>query len=91
MNKLSTSDLPIFRALEVKFLPQTERKPSRLVIIDRRNNKRKIISKSFDFKHIYDQAYNYLNAIGINVVGQTSDGRILLTDDFNTPIDLKIK
>lgn len=86
MNKKFTADLPKFRLLNVKFLPATETKPSRLVIIDRRNNKRKVISKSFEYNDIFEQAYNYLLTIGINVCGQTNDGESFLTDDFQTPL-----
>ena len=77
-----------YRAFDIKYVPATNTKCSRVSIHDLRNNKRKIISYNYEYNNIYQIAEAYLSGIGITCTGvsETPKGYILFTDNFETQI-----
>ena len=77
-----------YRAFEIKYIPATNIKGSRVSIHDLRNNKRKIIPYDYEFNNIYQIAEKYLSGIGITCCGvsEAPKGYILFSENFETQI-----
>lgn len=75
-----------FKSFNVKKLPATDIKGERVKITDTRLNKSKIISYSYRYHTIRDEAINYLNERGVEVSGFMWDDEKsiyhILTTDF---------
>lgn len=88
----TTQDIPRYRAFAVKFHGPSHVKGSRLTITDTRHNKRRILPKDHSFRDVYEQAYHYLESIGIAICGslvadvKPFGDQMLLTEDFETPL-----
>lgn len=76
------------RMFEIKFMGPTNHKGSRLKITDHRHKKSVILSKSYEFNSIMDQAKEYLESKGITIVGQSEGIKndMLLSDNFDKQI-----
>ena len=78
------------RMFEVKYLGPTNHRGSRVKITDTRFKKSVILSKSYNYDDILDQAKDFLKSKGIELVSRSwneSTGTdYLLTNDFQTQI-----
>lgn len=81
-------DIKNLRAFEIKYLPPTNLKGSRVLINDLRHKKRVIIAYDYDFNNCKYPAVKFLNDKKIKILYsvEIEKGFILLTDDFATQI-----
>lgn len=80
--------LPNLRAFEVKYQGPTNHRGSRVKITDLRFNKSVTIGYKYEYDNTFDQATDYLNTKGIQVISKAEgkDCYILLTNDFTNQI-----
>jgi hypothetical protein len=78
-----------YHGLQIKTLPATNTKETRIKIISLRHNTSKIINYDYSFNSTKDIAIDYLQKNGVEVLGfiapettALSDSYILWTDDF---------
>jgi hypothetical protein len=71
-------------AFNIKYLPATNTKPSRIKIESLRFRQSVTLSKDYQFSSSYEQAEKHLLGNGFNVIGlaETPNGFILLSDTF---------
>lgn len=78
------------RMFEVKYLGPTNTRGSRVKITDTRFQKSVILSKSYKFDDVLEQAKEFLESKGIKLVSRTWDERTkndyLMTDNFVSQI-----
>lgn len=78
-----------FRAFKVVHIAWTETKPSHVKLVDLRSKKSvKLSYTNTSFTEPDEVAYEYLNSIGIGIVGRATGERgfLLFTENFNTPL-----
>ena len=77
-----------YRAFTIKYIGMTNTRASRISIFDNRFKQQKSIHYNYEFNNIADIAQNYLENIGIPIIGvsETPKGYILFTDNFKTSI-----
>jgi hypothetical protein len=77
-----------YRAFKVTYKGPTNHRGSRVIIKDLRFNQSKTIN--YDYKHnsISDMAIEYLESIGIKIVGRAESNfdTLLFTDNFETKL-----
>ena len=80
--------VPLVRAFVIRYLPQTNNKPTRLKITDLHRNETKTMSKDFEYRDCSDQAFTYLEKLGIPVIGVYENRRdtVFITNDMKTSI-----
>ena len=67
------------QAMKIKFMGATNTKGARTKIIDERFEESITLSYGYEFNNSIDQAIQYLQSKGFNIVGKTED-RILVND-----------
>jgi hypothetical protein len=80
-----------YRMFKVTFLGPTNTQGSRLRITDLRYNKSIVLSKSYNYSNITEQAIKYLSdKLGIDIVARSWDDvkgiDYLMTTNFNTQL-----
>ena len=78
-----------FRGFQAVYIAWSETKPSYVKIFDRRNKVSVKVNLSHTkFSHTEDIAKEYLNSIGIEIIGScmADKGFYLITENFETPL-----
>lgn len=83
----------VVRVFQVKYIPQSNTKPSRISIKDSNKGVTKVISYHDDAlsagRHVDEKAIIFLHSLGIRIISEaqsSDDSYILITNDLNTPI-----
>ena len=80
-----------FRVFELRYLGPTNCRGTRVKIIDNRWDESKTIPRGHNTNSLVDDAINYLEGIGIDVIGRgegnRKDRNFLFTDNFDIGID----
>tara|TARA_R100000963_G_C4608157_1_gene79482 strand:- start:139 stop:444 length:306 start_codon:yes stop_codon:yes gene_type:complete len=67
------------RAFSFKYLGPTNKKGSRIAIIDKRFGKRKVISWDYELSSAMKNAAAYLRSIGYEIIGGSDDENVIIT------------
>jgi hypothetical protein len=75
-----------YHIIEVKYLPATNSKPSRVGLYSPRFEKRKTIPFNYSLNNVNDMAIEYLQAEGFVILGsgQLKNGFGIITSTFET-------
>ena len=77
-----------YRAFTIRYIGATNFKPSRVSILDNRNGISRVIPYNHEFNSIYAIAQEFLESLGIEILGvsEVHNGYVLLTENFSISI-----